>query len=146
MPFEANDSSTEQKMYRHILLPIGNPERDVKALQHVAGLAPLCEAKVTLLRVAHYHTRDARAHEVLESEDYLRETAEHLRGAGVEVKTELRHGEPWEEIVRYANTSDVDLIVMSSHGHSELRHFLYGSIAGAVLRETSIPLLLIKQE
>ena len=47
-------------VYDHILVPIEGTETDAPVLEHVAALAAVCGATVTLLRVAHYHTRDQR--------------------------------------------------------------------------------------
>jgi len=38
-----------------------------------------------------------------------------------------------------------DLIVMGSHGRSGLLRLMMGSVAEAVFRESSIPVLLVKQ-
>ncbi len=48
-------------VYDHILVPIEGTETDAPVLEHVAALAAVCGSSVTLLRVAHYHTRDERA-------------------------------------------------------------------------------------
>jgi nucleotide-binding universal stress UspA family protein len=48
---------------------------------------------------------------------------------------------PARAIVEYAKKHGVDLIAMSTHGRTGLRHLALGSVAEAVLRRSPIPLL-----
>ena len=43
-----------------------------------------------------------------------------------------------------AAESGADLIVMGSHGHSQVRHFLLGSVTEAVIRGSEIPVLVVR--
>ena len=65
-------------LYERILVPVEGTETDEPVLEHVAKLASLCGAEVTLLRVAHFHTRDERACEVEDAESDIERAA---RGA-----------------------------------------------------------------
>ena len=49
------------------------------------------------------------------------------------------------EIVRLAEEEDVDMIVMGTHGRRGLTRMLMGSVAEAVVRRASCPVLTIKQ-
>lgn len=69
-------------------------------------------------------------HQASEAERRLNE---HVQGAG-EVDTVLRQGTSYQEIVDQAHQSQADLIVMSTHGHTGLRHALLGSVAEKVVR------------
>jgi nucleotide-binding universal stress UspA family protein len=59
------------------------------------------------------------------------------------VRTQVLAGAPPELIVATAASSEVDLIVMSTHGRTGLVRLLYGSVAEAVLRGASVPVLLV---
>ncbi|HUX85598.1 MAG TPA: universal stress protein, partial [Chloroflexota bacterium] len=52
-------------------------------------------------------------------------------------------GDAATQIVEEARSESVDLIVMSSHGRSGLGEWVYGSVAGAVIRGVSTPVLVI---
>jgi nucleotide-binding universal stress UspA family protein len=65
-------------------------------------------------------------------------------GQDVEVKTRLLEGVPFQELIRFAAENDVDLIVMSTHGHTGLKHVLLGSTAERVVRKAPCPVLTIK--
>jgi len=58
-------------------------------------------------------------------------------------KIEIREGFPAEEILKEAEASDCDLIVMGTHGKGALEHTFVGSVARRVLRRTSRPVLVV---
>jgi nucleotide-binding universal stress UspA family protein len=58
-------------------------------------------------------------------------TVERLREAGYDATSLVVHGAPAEEIVRVS--SDVDLVVMGTRGHTGLTRLLLGSVARSVL-------------
>ena len=55
----------------------------------------------------------------------------------------LRFGAPAEEIARYADACDADLIIMGTHGRSGIAHALMGSVAEQVVRVAPCPVLLV---
>ncbi len=57
----------------------------------------------------------------------------------------VRIGTPAEEIVRYADERDVDLIIMGTHGRSGVAHLLLGSVAEHVVRAAPCPVLLVRE-
>ena len=131
-------------VYDHILVPIEGTDTDAPVLEHVAALAAICGATVTLLRVAHFHTRDQRACEIEDGEGDLARGAELLRGRGIEVKTLLLSGEPQEVIAQQAAELRPDLIAMATHGHGWAKRVVLGSVADHLRHNTDVPLLLLK--
>ena len=63
----------------------------------------------------------------------------------VSCEHELLRGEPADVLVRYAQERGVDFIVMGTHGRTGLTRLLMGSVAEAVVRRASCPVLTIKQ-
>ncbi len=57
----------------------------------------------------------------------------------------VRIGTPAEEIVRYADEREVDLIIMGTHGRNGVAHLLLGSVAEHVVRAAPCPVLLVRQ-
>jgi len=55
-------------------------------------------------------------------------------------------GTPFVEIVRHARESDVDLIVIGTHGRSGLTHALLGSVTEKVVRKAPCPVLTVRPE
>ena len=63
---------------------------------------------------------------------------------GVSVTGELLTGTAVDEIVAFADSHDVDLIVMGSRGHGVVARALLGSVSLGVLRETRRPVLIVR--
>ncbi len=76
------------------------------------------------------------------AETYLRQVAQPIREQGIKVKCETLLGLPGPAIIGYANENNVDLIAISSHGHSGLRNVLLGSVAEYIVRESGLPILM----
>jgi nucleotide-binding universal stress UspA family protein len=119
-------------IYDHILVPLEGGATDDVVLEHIARLAEACGADVTLLRVAHYHTRDQRTCELEDAEGDLARAAEVLGSRGITVRTEIASGEP------------KDVIAMATHGHGWAKRMVLGSVADHVRHNTDVPLLLLK--
>jgi nucleotide-binding universal stress UspA family protein len=66
------------------------------------------------------------------------------RLAGGAVRRELLQGEPAESIVRYASRSAFDVIVMGTHGRTGAEHFIFGSVAQAVVRDAPCAVVVVK--
>jgi nucleotide-binding universal stress UspA family protein len=55
-----------------------------------------------------------------------------------------RWGSPFVEIVRYAKSENIDLIVMGSLGLGPIGHMLMGSVAEKVVRRAPCPVLVVR--
>ena len=66
-------------------------------------------------------------------------------GEAVSFQHRLITGDPAQAIARLAESEDVDLIVMGTHGRTGLTRMLMGSVAEAVVRRASCPVLTYKQ-
>ena len=79
------------------------------------------------------------------SEEYLAGVAESF--PSLNVKTHAVNGDdPVTEITAFAQAQGVDLIAMSTRGHSGLGRWVYGSNADKLVHSTSVPLLLLRPE
>ena len=77
------------------------------------------------------------------AQDYL-EGAAGLREQGLPVQTETVEGKPYLEIIRFAEEKGIDLIVMSTRGHSGQSRWSLGSVTDRVVRGATVPLLLVQ--
>ena len=66
--------------------------------------------------------------------------------AGRKVVQAVVDGSPKVEIVRYARTHEIDLIVLATHGRSGLAHMIIGSVAESVVRTAPCPVLTVRPE
>jgi nucleotide-binding universal stress UspA family protein len=63
----------------------------------------------------------------------------------VPVKTIIKTGKPFVEIVETAGELDVDLIIIATHGRSGVEHILFGSTAEKVVRKAPCPVLTLRE-
>jgi nucleotide-binding universal stress UspA family protein len=73
-------------------------------------------------------------------EDAAAVAAEH----GILSTTVMLRGDTVDEIVAYADSHDVDLIVVGSRGHGAIASALLGSLSRGVLRESKRPVLIVQ--
>ncbi len=74
---------------------------------------------------------------------YLDRLAGEIRADGTRVVWEVRFGKPADEILRAAETTAADLIVMSTHDRTGIRRLALGSVTNEVLHRGTIPILAI---
>lgn len=124
-----------------------------KALEHAIVVYP--DAKIAVLHVIDYIEESYGAKALIgdralrerarnRSEELLADAetmaAEHDRA----VATETAVGKSADEIVEYAETHDVDVIVIGSHGRSGVYRMLLGSVAETVMRRASMPVTVVR--
>lgn len=68
----------------------------------------------------------------------------HLETAGFDVTAEIRQGEVEAVLCAYRTEHEIDLIVMGAYGHSRIREFLIGSTTTKLIRQSKVPLLLLR--
>lgn len=81
--------------------------------------------------------REALAADRVEHEELVRRRADQLRGAGLEVTTEVPEGDPGDEILAAAEAIRADLVVMGTRGRTGLERLVLGSVARKVLNRAS---------
>jgi nucleotide-binding universal stress UspA family protein len=82
-----------------------------------------------------------------QQESLMRFTASRLeRECGITTRWELLQGRPAPAIESYVRLHDIDLVIMTTHGRSGLARAWLGSTAEALLRLSSVPILLIRPE
>ena len=142
--------TTRSGAVRMLLVPLDGTAGSESVLGTVAELARAQGARVRFLRVApavdavRAESRvvayaDQETARVEQAElAYLRSLAAGLPGVAVDAV--VRFGDPATEIVGEAEAQGADLIAMATHRRGVSR-FLRGSLADAVERETTIPVL-----
>jgi len=149
-------------MMKKILVPTDGSETAGKSVKYAIGLAKQMGSTITLLAVvddrffmAQSIPDEATSTRLIEPVgDYLRQAAEvYLEKAskqcekgGIQSKKVIRHGHPAEEIVKEAEKSKADLIIMGSHGRTALQAALLGSVTfGVIHKDTKIPVLVVRK-
>jgi nucleotide-binding universal stress UspA family protein len=67
-------------------------------------------------------------------------------GDTVPATKQTRIGRPASEIAAAAKELDVDLIIISTHGHTGIKHVLLGSVTENVARLAPCPVLVVREE
>ncbi len=79
-----------------------------------------------------------------------REATTYVESSGkaenVEVESVILEGKPGDEIVDFAERSNIDLIVMGTLGRAGIERFLLGSVAESVVRHSKKPVLIVRGE
>jgi nucleotide-binding universal stress UspA family protein len=90
-------------------------------------------------------TAAALPHRATDAEHALLEDAAEVAASrGVVATTALLQGaSPAHELVAFADSHDVDLIVVGSRGHGAIASALLGSVSNGVLHESSRPVLIV---
>jgi nucleotide-binding universal stress UspA family protein len=79
-----------------------------------------------------------------EMEEKLKKVCDRVSQEVTSCHSKMLRGQPHLEIIRYVKENGIDLIVLASHGLSGLEHFLFGSTAERVLRESPCNVLVVK--
>jgi len=84
------------------------------------------------------------AAEEAEATAYLDARAASLKKIGIKTECVVLVGNAGESIVDYAHQNKIDLIAIATHGRSGLKRILFGSVTEYVIRNSKLPILLIK--
>jgi manganese transport protein len=134
---------------KHIAAALGRDDSDTAVVSRALSLAKAERAMLTLIHVVdsaptQVYQSDVYDEHTREDEQYLLEIAEELRASGVVVEIALSHGDPARELIKYAESHKVDLLVMGSHGHRMLGDLLWGETVDPVRHQVEIPVLVVR--
>ena len=143
-------------MYKHLVVAVDGSETSVNALRHACSVAAAGKAKLTLVHVANPAEYMASYEEaaIANGNEVLSEAVEITNDAepgisGVNTHLLLANKgarEMAQELVDYASQQGADLLVLGTHGRTGLMHLLMGSFAETVMRQSHLPLLIIRSE
>ncbi len=142
-------------MYQRILVPLDGSKVAEGVLPHARALAFAEGAEIILLRVAvnpaleFTFSDPSVAQGIVEdletqSKEYMAGVEESLKTDGFQVSTLIREGAVADMILRTAEEVGADVIAMSTHGRTGPARWLLGSVADRVVRNSNIPVLLIR--
>ncbi|HVE40037.1 MAG TPA: universal stress protein [Planctomycetota bacterium] len=133
-------------MKTHILVPLAGTPESESVLKHLPRLARR-GSTVTLLRAempaALEQYTDLSDAALEHARRYLEGVRERLSDLDARVRIVARIGAPTETILDVAHQVGATLILLSSRGRPALARFLFGSVAGAVVKRSPLPVLVI---
>ena len=144
-------------MFKKILFPTDFSDMSQKAVKYIKQLKGAGAQEVIVL-----HVIDEKELLVLSRvpDQYLKittlmekEIAKELAvveadmtAEGFSVKLKVKTGKPFTEIMMTATEEKVSIIVVGSHGKSNIGEMLMGSVSENVIRHAKVPLLVISRE
>jgi nucleotide-binding universal stress UspA family protein len=153
----AGSTSARSFTLKKILVPIDFSECSKKALQYAVPFARQFGASITVLYVAepipfagseYYDVNVGQVEKQMREggEKMLAELVKTELGSAVQTEIVVRLGRAWAEIVAAAESRDIDLIILSTHGHTGLKHVFLGSTAEQVVRRAPCPVLTVREQ
>lgn len=146
------------KNYNKILIATDGSENAKKAYLSGMNLAQLLNAKLYAVCVVPTHPSSSMPigsrmmqweapFEVMRTEasKAIEEIIEAARINGIEAEPVLLEGHPAEEIIKYAQENEIDLIVLGTLGKTGLTRLLLGSVAENVLRHSPVEVMVVRQ-
>ena len=140
---------------KRILVPIDFSDCSKKALQYALPLAKEHQAALTLLYVVPpaYGAGEYGGIDYAQLEASMREGGEKELAklavdevrAEVSTDTLVRVGSPAREIIETAKRLPADLIVISTHGRTGLKHVFLGSVAEHVVQRAPCPVFVVRE-
>jgi universal stress protein A len=139
---------------KHILVPVDFSPPSEKALRYASRFGEQFGSSVTLLHVIQpmvYPSDFGYPPTVVDTVDQAvrlqieEKLAGLAQGAGARADILIRVGQPHYEITLAARELNVDLIIVSTHGRTGLKHVLLGSTAERVVRHAPCPVLTVRE-
>jgi nucleotide-binding universal stress UspA family protein len=144
-------------MLEKILYPTDFSDASKKALDYIKQLKQAGIKEVVVLHVIDEREIDAIfQHSAVRFEDIVRSiradakkdmdaVERELKKDGLTVKVRIERGIPFREILRVEEEEGISAIVIGSHGKSNIKEMLLGSVSEAVIRKSEKPVLVVKR-
>jgi len=145
-------------MFEKILYPTDFSDVSKKALDYIKQLKESGAKEVVLLHVMdqrgtealHRFMEDSKIQELKknrknEATKLLMSIEKELKEAGLAVKSRIETGIPVREILRVEKEEDVSVMVIGSHGMSNLEEMFLGSVSEKVIRKCPKAVLVVKR-
>jgi nucleotide-binding universal stress UspA family protein len=147
-------------MFKKILYPTDFSDVAAKALDYIKQLKEAGSQEVVILHVINQRIIDGLMRHAMQEDDIvewqkaakavaresLAEMSSDLESMGFVVKTIVKTGFPWREILDVEKKEAPSIIVIGSHGRSAVGEIFLGSVSDRVIRKCRRPVMVIKRE
>jgi nucleotide-binding universal stress UspA family protein len=151
-------------MFAKILYPTDFSDTSNKVIEYVAALKDAGLKKIIIL-----HVIDKRQYDCFEfcsgfagetpqqfeaeykkaamdkANQQLESISKKLTDMGLDVEVKVVTGIPFFEILKVEEAEDVSAIIIGSHGKSNVKEMMLGSVSEQVLRKSKKPVIVIKR-
>jgi nucleotide-binding universal stress UspA family protein len=130
-------------MFTRVLVPVDGTASSEKVIPYAIDLAKATNAEVILCHVITGPLAANASSQPRYAAQYVEDVALGFSSAGINVRTQIRRGDPAVEIRSTALDWEVDLIVMATRSRPRVTRLMLGSVADEVVRDSHLPVLLI---
>lgn len=146
-----------QPTIKKVLVPIDFSDYSKSALKYAVNFAKSFSAEIILIYVVEpvIYPPDFSMGQIAipsmnsEWDERAKEELQKLAKSEIPgespVKTIIKTGKPFVEIIETAKEENIDLIIIATHGHSGVEHILFGSTAEKVVRKAPCPVLTLRE-
>ena len=87
--------------------------------------------------------REALKNQGQQAVNYIKKLGE---TKGIKVESILLEGYPSDELIRYAEENEMDIVVMGTLGKTGVNRILLGSVAGNLVRHSKISVMVVREK
>jgi nucleotide-binding universal stress UspA family protein len=137
----------------NILLPLDGSEKSVHALDYAIYLAKQTSAEIhavncyelldTTLEVSGVFAKEVIKSVENHAADVLEKAAQLMETEGVKFTTKAILGSPGKVLTNLVKSKEFDIIIMGSHGHSDISGMFLGSVTHKVLNTIYCPVMVV---
>jgi len=131
-------------MYERILVPLDGSKFAEQVFPPVVELARVFGSEVVLVEVCEPEESEYGQACRLYINNEAERLKKSLQGSAASVRTIVLEGKAAEQILAYAEKSDVSLVMLSSHGRSGIAPWSLGGTANKVLHRVGVPLIIVR--
>ena len=143
------------KEFNRVLFPVDLSESSDKIVPYVQAVAERFGAQIHILfaaRVFDHFTSIYVPHpsinkfekELIDgAEKRLYEFVDQHFKEFPNTKTSVVAGDPSEEIIKYINEHEIDLVIMGTHGRKGMDKIIFGSVAERVVKSAPVPVMVV---
>jgi nucleotide-binding universal stress UspA family protein len=131
-------------MYERILVPLDGSKFAEQVFPPLVELARAFGSEVVLVEVCEPEETEFGQACRLYINNEAEKLEDNLKGSTAKVRTTVLEGKASEQILDYAEKSDVSLIMISSHGRSGLAPWSLGGTASKILHRVGVPLIIVR--
>lgn len=145
-------------MFRQILFPVDLSENSARILPFALNIAQKYQAKLHVLYVAgdlanlgglavpHPHGEFYKSEVESGAKRLMKDFYDNYLYGLENVERHIVAGVVADQVVKFANERNVDLIVMGTHGRQGLDRVIFGSVAEKVTRNSPVPVMVVNPD
>ena len=139
----------------NILWPTDFSDTASHALRYAVEMANLYQVGIRILHVIEQPVGDENYMLLAITPEELAQSMEEVAASRMnellgqlntelKIETVIRHGNAIAEILAEANSGDIGMVVIASHGRSGISHFLNENVAESITNKAECPVLVVK--